>query len=429
MRLGHTHASKISVRHRRLSVKDISAGTHIDQWKRTASSSAPGTSAVDVSLISSPSTRKSLSFPIGSVSFSGAGFLGSYHTGVASCLVKHGILPGTDWLPPPLGTDDAGRRAAPILTGVSAGSIVCAALSAGVDIENDGMPVVLEAARKTRALAWRSLDVLTPGFSLVDQIETPMLQLMRRALGGSGDGDDDYDVELLQRRTGGGRWIRLGLTDRRKLKLTDLHIGGDYAYFYVDKFRGVEDILAACILSSYIPGLTGTASGSNDPKNGAVRRAWDRMKDMERLGFVKDGLTGKPVVMGQDGDEKDGAREEENSYYIDGGLADLCPTIDDETVLVTPLNGFYKPNPSISPKLPGFDESKADKKPLSIPMHKCIDMAINAQNADALRRMIRSSEDEVLEQWFRHGFDDALRFLKKGDLLNVHTITTSAIAS
>ena len=108
-----------------------------------------------------------------SIGFSGAGFLGCYHVGVAACLKRQG------WL----GLDDDNSSATqhsttfqsttikplvPLLTGVSAGSMVAAATAAGIEPEPDGMEVVLTAARRTRELSKK--NQLLPTFDALTHI-------------------------------------------------------------------------------------------------------------------------------------------------------------------------------------------------------------------------------------------------------------------
>ena len=412
-------------------------------------------------------------FPLPSVSFSGAGFLGCYHAGVSACLARHGVIlsPGETALP--------GERP-PILTGVSAGSMIAAAMMAGVD-PDDGMSVILEAARKTRERGG-PLDVLRPGFSLVDAAEAGLLRAMRRALGGTGDSSDDYDNELFHKRTSRGKDLRIGLIEWRSFSLTDTERPSS-SYRYVDGYRDLEDAVSAAILSSYIPGLTGTIKGVACPHNGAVRRAWKKIKEMEQLGFVKDGRSGQPVnnLSGDSLDcdvedmkqrRNEGKREviseekEDELRYWDGGLVELCPTINHETVLVIPFSGVYSPNPVICPTMPG-DQISEDKEedtslkneksdmsstdsltkgstitgrddennfdntsmPFTIPLHSELRLAVNSKNVETGYRMAHSSDDDVLQDRFYNGYDDAQRFLKEKDLLTIFDIAPPPAAT
>lgn len=395
-----------------------------------------------------------------SISFSGAGFLGCYHMGAASALLGQGYLLRPGDCPAPIEKDVASSavvpstssatsypalKAPPILTGVSAGSIVSAALSAGVR-PDDGMDTLLQIAKRTRDKGG-SLDVLRPGFSLVDQVEDLLLLNMKRALGGTGDAASDYDKELWMKRIAGGRLLRIGLTDYRLFTPAGVARDIPEAYRYVDQYRDVDDAVAACILSSYIPGATGTLRGAQCPMNASVRNSWARVFEMKRLGYVKDGKTGQAVTSTETDEPGD-------LYYWDGGLADVFPTIDDDTLIVSPINGHYT-NPSISPSMsadmdqqsssPALNErtnapppndgttQKVERDLTSTILQRALDMipttvqgharasfGLNAQNADTLRRMMWSSDDTVLEERYKSGYDDAMRFLREKDLLTTY---------
>ena len=214
-------------------------------------------------------TTSSSSAIIPSIGFSGAGFLGCYHVGVAASLHKHGIIPN------PTDDDSYDTNKMPLLTGVSAGSMIASATLAGVNPEPDGMEVVLTAARRTRELQNKqkliNLDVLTPGFSLIDQVESPFREALVKALGGYCETDKsgnttihDIDPELFARRFSNGS-LRIGLTDRRGLWPPPLPFNSSRlleSYRYVDTFRNLEDVVACCMLSSYIPGATSTLPSS-----------------------------------------------------------------------------------------------------------------------------------------------------------------------
>ena len=396
---------------------------------------------------------------LGSISFSGAGFLGCYHMGAASALLGQGYLVRPGDCPSIDGQEDASYpalKSPPILTGVSAGSIVSAALSAGVR-PDDGMDTLLQISRRTREKGG-ALDVLRPGFSLVDQVEDLLLLSMKRALGGTGESASDYDKELWTKRIAGGKLLRIGLTDYRLFTPAGVVRDIPEAYRYVDQYRDVDDAVAVCILSSYIPGATGTLRGAQCPMNASVRNSWARVFEMERLGYVKDGKTGKPVLKAAELESD----EPGDLHYWDGGLADIFPTIDDDTLIVSPINGHYT-NPSISPSISklvdqqsstevggdraggtAFNERtnqtfndetapKTEQDLTSMILQRAMDMipkmvqgharasfGLNAQNADTIRRMMWSSDDAVLQERFRSGYDDAMRCLREKDLLTTY---------
>ncbi|KAL3774623.1 hypothetical protein ACHAWO_001994 [Cyclotella atomus] len=400
-----------------------------------------------------------------SFGFSGAGFLGCYHVGVAACLHRQGILPNPN--------DSSNGTSPPLVTGVSAGSMIAAAVLAGVQPDPDGMEVVLEAARKTRALAKSndfnvSLDVLTPGFSLIDQVEEPFQVSLVKALGGripekiSDQIDDsnvyDIDPNLFQRRFPDGS-LRLGLTDRRVFGPRSIL----ESYRYVDSFRNVDDIIATCMLSSYIPGGTGPLHlhdkmpefliglfGSNNNSgstarsvkdntiNDTVHRAGTRLREIEAAGLVKHGRTGLPVLPQKPNQETELDQKPivlNSTDFWDGGIADVFPTFDDRTIIIAPVNGFFS-NPAICP-MHSADEvveevtsqdsdgktssATTAKKPIQLQLQTLIrtyipktfrhcnkaELGLNNRNAKAVLKMAFSSEDEELYQIFRDGYDDA----------------------
>jgi hypothetical protein len=403
-----------------------------------------------------------------SIGFSGAGFLGCYHVGVAACLKRQG------WL----GLDDDNSSATqhsttyqsttikplvPLLTGVSAGSMVAAATAAGIEPEPDGMEVVLTAARRTRELSKKSqlptFDALTPGFSLIDAVEGSFREAIVKALGGtlplqseqqqqhdwSLDSLYDIDPELFQRRFPNSS-LRIGLTDKRALlssfpppsPLSSLPT----AYRYVDTYRNVEDVVAACMLSSYIPGVTGPlfnvgSSNKEDGKagNDAMKRASRQLREMSRIGSVKDGRTGLPLRTQSEKEQPSSHDEEDDStQYWDGGIADVFPTFDENTIIVSPINGMYS-NPAICPAMQQSNEIAEHQSP-NINNSSVLDLlqsyvpttfrhcsksnlGLNADNARAVKEMILSSDDEQLYQRFRDGYDDTTRFLNERGMLRV----------
>lgn len=423
-----------------------------------------------------------------SYGFSGAGFLGCYHVGVAACLRKHGHLPHPD-----------SKGEMPLLTGVSAGSMISAAIVVGVDPEVDGMEIVLEAARRTRKLSKQfstiiPLDALTPGFSLIDQVEGPFREALVKALGGYCVMDEttgkftihDIDPEIFGRRVQPGL-LRIGLTDKRGLWPTPVGTLRQRfmdSYCYVDSYRDIEDVIACSMLSSYVPGLTGSLNGvkddlpaflsgllsnDNNNKNGSKKkgtssnnstqndttvRAGFRLNKMTNLGIVKHGSSGLPVI-GIDEDESVNNAENNSTLYWDGGIVDVFPTIDDHTVVISPLNGLYYPNPSICPLMPDEEicddsDPKDDNQqqeqsnrntPASTQMNNSIllnylrpylpitfqhcrksQLGINIKNANAAIRMMFSSDDDELYSRFRGGYDDAHRFLNDRGQLSVFNV-------
>ena len=112
----------------------------------------------------------------------------------------------------------------------------------------------------------------------------------------------------------------------------------------------------------------------------------------------------------------------------------MFPTFDNNTVIVSPLNGLYDPNPSISPEIPDdakfTDKSGGDTQqqhpsqstallqnllrpylPSLLPAtfrhcHKS-ELGLNTKNAQTALKMIFSSDDDELYSRFKEGYDDA----------------------
>ena len=391
-----------------------------------------------------------------SYGLSGAGFLGSYHVGVFACLFKHGLVPDPRVDP----------EAMPYITGVSAGSMVAAATFAGVEPEVDGMNVVLAAARKTRELTKASstetrlpitvsLDVFTPGFSLIDIVEGSFREALAKSLGGYCETDEcgnmkicDVDPELFARRFPKGR-LRIGLTDRRELMLPlPLPVSRQLSrsYKYVDEFRDLDDVVSCAMLSSYIPGVTGlfnlqeklppyigdilnsdavttlsnTESATGDKLDVSVRSG-RRLEEMEREGLVKHGTSGEPVsnLVGA-------SQPNRINNYWDGGIADVFPTFDGNTTIVSPISGRFDTNPAICPELrpsssmdPGLGFLHKALRPYlpdePITFRHCAksELGLTSGNAKSAIQMIFSSSDDELVLKFKEGYDDASRFLRE----------------
>ena len=247
---------------------------------------------------------------------------------------------------------------------------------------------------------------------MLDQVETLFLGLLKKALGGG----EDYDIDLLQARLADSR-LRIGFTDRRIFPPFGQN---PRAYFYVDQFRNVEDMAAAALLSSYVPGITGPALGSLDKANYAVKQAKERVEEMLELGFVKHGETGIVVKA-----ESKGAQSfwRNREVYWDGGLVNVWPVVDENTVIVTPIGASFKPNPYISPCIRTRGQASIWESlfPRTIRVNSRAEIHLNPENLETLRRILLSSDETVLQERYAMGHDDAKRFLSENNLLNVYT--------
>ena len=317
---------------------------------------------------------------LSSVSFSGAGFLGCYHLGVAHCLTQHKILPSPGELPTP---------STKTLLGCSAGSIVAAGVSAGINPETDGMDITLQVLKRTKLNTFKLLDSLTPGFSLIDQVEGLLLDTMKKYM------PYGNDEEYFLRRIDNGKLLRVYLTHTKSFFTTRQSNDMNYPHYppslhYIDEYRGIEDVVAACMLSSYIPGATGPLSAEYN-SNKTVQRSNQRLKSLLKYNptSLKDSFTNKPIL-------------DPMESYWDGGLVNNWPIIDHTTLVVSPLHGDYSPNSSISPE---WDDDDSSVLPKYIKWHG-YKINLHSKNIDALFRMILSSDESVLQQKFNDGYDD-----------------------
>jgi hypothetical protein len=299
-----------------------------------------------------------------------------------------------------------------VLAGVSAGALVAAAVSAGVD-PADGMDAVLQVAKRTRQAG--RLDALQPGFSLVDVAEEYFSPLLRQAV----QDDPGYFLQRINH----GRLLRIGLTDRREFP----PVGNNpRAFCYVDHYQSMDDVIAACTLSSYVPGVTGPAWGSLDERHSAVIRAAQHLRGMIEEGSVKQGITGKPIRPLLTTQHSEGVQGREICW--DGGLVNNFPIVDEHTVIVTPLAANFT-HDSINPSLDYEDElsSNNDKmSPRTLVLNDRVQIHLTTANAQTFRNMILSSDDNILQEIFMQGYDNAYKFLDKRNLLSVYSHPSSA---
>ena len=320
---------------------------------------------------------------ISSLGFSGAGFLASYHLGVVKCFQQQqGLLSSSKTFLP--------------LTGVSAGALVSSAVAAGVEAD-DGMEAVLEVAAKTRQAG--RLAAFAPGFSLVDCMENAIRRRLYEAI----DGDEEEFLKRIQN----GRLLRIGLTDRREWP----PVGPNpRAVCYVDHYRGMEDVIASCVLSSYVPGVTGPAFGSLDERHTAILRAAERLKDMVRAGCVKKGVSGEPLRLSE-------VSSDLRELYWDGGLVNAFPIFDKNTIIVTPIAADFV-NPSINPSLDYSDKGLQIRKLQANPTTK---LHLTSANLHTFRSLLLNTDESNLQSFYARGYDNCLTFLDRHGLLQVFT--------
>lgn len=297
-----------------------------------------------------------------SLSLSGAGFLGSYHLGVVSALQANNFLP-----------DYSGKHATTVsggdvmLLGASAGALVAASVFAGSRTE-DLMNILLTLAKEASS---RPINALTPGFSLIDVLEPHL----RTELG-------SVAPSLLSKRLAGGR-LRVALTAPGPGFLTN----PCKASRTVDTFRDAEHLVAACILSSYVPAATGPLCPAEDSAAGRAA------KTMAAAWGIKGGDVELQLVPQQAG----------AGAFIDGGLATMWPVRDHTTVIASPIavrsdhgNGTICPSGDFRWFVRGGRGVTVDA---------------SLSNLTRGWSMLISPTAAELEKSFRDGHDDAQHFL------------------
>lgn len=332
-----------------------------------------------------------------SISFSGAGFLACYHLGVAECLLRQKLLS--------LSSSQDDDSSPMIVTGVSGGALVASAVLAGVT-PADGMSAALAISQATRK---HRLDALQPGFSLVDEMYTHFQQLVRDAV--------QEDPELFLKRVNGK--LRIGLTDRRVFP----PVGENpKAYAFVDTYRSVEDVLAAALLSSYIPGVTGPVGGTWDTRHSALPWASRQVNAMIAAECVKHGVTGLPIPP---------LPSDLSSREIcwDGGLVNAFPIVDQDTLMVAPVAVYFPQHEhTINPAIQNHHSTFVRV----VRLNEFVSFHLTRENAIRMRQIVMSSDAATLQARFAEGFDDAQRYLERNNLMSVHravTATTAATSS
>jgi len=247
--------------------------------------------------------------------------------------------------------------------------------------------IVKDAREKTGIL-----DCLTPGFSLIDAAEPFILQALQTAAKKTNHLPD--------------KCLRIALTHPREF--INPRVPTLESYRYLDTFRNVEDIVAASILSSWVPGVTGPANVT-DKVNTVVRRSFEHLAG-DGGAPLTHGVSETGVDIGDDLRGRAGAVSTTRVYW-DGGLCNMWPIVDDQTLIVTPLNGMFSPNPFIAPA--GRDGGKGRMMKVTDTAH----VGVHRENAQVALRMMISSDDEVIEGIFKDGYDDTRRYLKDNNLL------------
>ncbi|KAL3842014.1 hypothetical protein ACJMK2_020087 [Sinanodonta woodiana] len=243
-------------------------------------------------------------------SFSGCGFLGIYHVGVASCLKLNA---------PELLKDCH-------FSGASAGAILACCLISDCDL-GESTKFVLRLATKARS---HSLGPLHPSFDLVQIMEDALMEFLPA---------NAYEIA----------------TGRLHISLTRV---SDRKNVMVSEFSSNQELIQALMCSAFVP----LYSGLVPPKFRGVR-------------------------------------------YIDGGLSDNIPILNNETITVSPFAGE-------SDICPTDNSSNFIHVNLANTSMQC-----SMGNLYRLSRALFPPSPQILNDMCNHGFEDCSRYLHRNNFL------------
>ena len=244
------------------------------------------------------------------------------------------------------------------------------------------MDIVLGLATSARQ---KPLNALTPGFSLIDGLEPDLRKVLQQA--------QDRDPSAFGRRLSSGH-IRVTLTTPSPAFIAT----GLEATRIVDEFDSAEHLVAACILSSWVPAITGPLRPAADSAVGRAAQTMATSWGVKRC--LSDSPTLEPVAQ----------KSKEEGSFIDGGLSAMWPSADAATVLVSPLairapqstSGVICPPAEFRRQVYGGQGVWVDA---------------SLANLSRASQMTWSPTETELQGWFRQGHDDATRFVREGGTL------------
>lgn len=242
-----------------------------------------------------------------------------------------------------------------------------------------------------------------------------MPSLVKESLGGTEKNNyEDYDRGLFQERV---KHLYVGMSHRRTALFKNDK--NNKAFCYVNQFRDADDLIAACIMSSYIPGATGPVKGKLSKKHGAVARANARVKEMESLGFVKRFADDQPINQRQSMLKKGPILTRRASHkvresYVDGGLTQSLPVRDGNTVLICPVYIRHQTNPIIAPRCTCSQTGRRrlwlKALPKEFTFYKAT-FSVCDCNVDGLKlALARTCTDEDVQKLFNQGRDLAKEY-------------------
>ena len=226
------------------------------------------------------------------------------------------------------------------------------------------------------------LNSLTPNFSLIDVLKPEMVNLLGKTLP-LGISEADHIKSCVNNER-----LRIYLTDPSVFRKP-----GDFkAHAFVDEFEGMEHLLSACLLSSYVPIGTGPL----------------RYSDGCAAGLANKFMSNRTVcrAVNREGDKE---IREARDNWIDGGLAQNWPTLDSGTIVVSPIAIQSKSNIVISPKI--------EEGGRLVELSKGLKVGVSFENGLALKNMILSTEEATYQEIYNSAYDDATRVIKEKNLI------------
>ncbi|KAF4530078.1 hypothetical protein B566_EDAN001334 [Ephemera danica] len=295
------------------------------------------------------------------LSFAGCGFLGIYHVGVAVCLKKY-----------------APHLLLNKISGASAGAIAACCLLCDLP---------LEARSKT-------LGPFSPSFNVQNVLLEGLLKVIP---------DDAHER----------------VSGKLHISLTRVYDGKNVI---VSQFNSKEDLLQALLASSFIPFF----SGLLPPRFHGVRYMdggfSDNLPTLDENTITVSPFCGESDICPRDSSYQLLHALLSSSFipifsgwipprfhgvrYIDGCYSDNLPILDENTITVSPFCG----ESDICPRDDTYNVLQVNLANTSIELSR--------QNIYRFARILFPPNPEILSNMCKQGFDDALRFLHRNNLIN-----------
>jgi len=217
--------------------------------------------------------------------------------------------------------------------------------------------------------------------------------------------------------------LRVFLTSASMADLPSLALrqGLSHGVRVLDNFEDIDHLVAALTLSSYIPGGTGAVLPLGGSAVGRARASLAKHWGLKHTITTIAGNDSSRSSSSSSGDTSELVSlprpipEESNAIVrrlFDGGLGAMWPTLDAQTVLVSP----FAVRPIRGGKRGVICPRGSFKTPISLGAHG-VEVDGTMETMRIVSRMLLSSEARELDQAFARGFDDARRFIKEGGSL------------